>query len=131
MTYLIIANWDANFRPDRVNWKDTEGEAQALVDLLISKGDTDAFYIPTPSDDIRYVRVNPSNKSVTVDASEVSAKAFVALRRERNRLLHDTDWWASSDLVMSQAQKDYRIALRNLPATVIDPTNPVWPTPPE
>ena len=130
MTYLIIANWDASFRPDRVNWKDTEGEAQALVDLLISKGDTDAFYIPTPRDDIMHVRVNPSNKSVTVDASEASSKAFVALRRERDNLLHDTDWWASSDLSITEAQTTYRQALRDLPANTADAANPVWPVAP-
>ena len=85
MTYLIIANWDANFRPDRVNWKDTEGEAQSLVDLLISKGDTNAFYIPTPSDDIMHVRVNPGNKSITIDASEVANRAAGEVQRKRRQ----------------------------------------------
>jgi hypothetical protein len=33
----------------------------------------------------------------------------------RNDLLQETDWWASSDLTMTQAQIDYRQALRDLP----------------
>jgi hypothetical protein len=57
-------------------------------------------------------------------------RAFAALRRERNSLLHDTDWWASSDLSMSEDQTSYRQALRDLPATVADPANPTWPVAP-
>ena len=29
--------------------------------------------------------------------------------------LKETDWWAVKDLTMSQAKKDYRQALRDLP----------------
>ena len=38
------------------------------------------------------------------------------LRKQRNRLLAETDWWASSDLVMSDDRKAYRQALRDLPS---------------
>jgi hypothetical protein len=37
------------------------------------------------------------------------------LRRERNRELAATDWWALKDHTMSQEKKDYRVMLRNLP----------------
>ena len=57
-------------------------------------------------------------------------RAFVDLRERRNQLLHDTDWWASSDLTITQAQKDYRQALRDLPANTPDPTDITWPTQP-
>ena len=30
--------------------------------------------------------------------------------------LKDTDWWALKDLTMSQAKKDYRKFLRDMPA---------------
>lgn len=60
------------------------------------------------------------------------AKAFASIRRERNVLLANTDWWASSDLTMSDAQKKYRKDLRDLPSTISDPTKDVtWPTKPE
>ena len=36
-------------------------------------------------------------------------------RNRRNELLKSTDWWALKDLTMSQAKKDYRQALRDLP----------------
>lgn len=37
------------------------------------------------------------------------------VRQLRNQILRDTDWWAVKDLTMSQARKDYRIFLRDLP----------------
>ena len=35
-------------------------------------------------------------------------------RLERNKLLSETDWWASSDLTMTSAQTTYRQALRDI-----------------
>jgi hypothetical protein len=52
------------------------------------------------------------------------------LRKKRNRLLAETDWWASSDLNISDQQKSYRQALRDLPATSADIENPIWPEKP-
>jgi len=57
-------------------------------------------------------------------------RALAALRLQRNSLLHDTDWWASTDLSISEAQTTYRQALRDLPANTADPANPVWPVKP-
>jgi hypothetical protein len=37
------------------------------------------------------------------------------VRKMRNWHLKETDWWAVKDLTMSQAKKDYRQALRDLP----------------
>lgn len=39
------------------------------------------------------------------------------LRTKRNTLLSETDWWASSDLTMTDAQKKYRQDLRNITNT--------------
>jgi len=39
------------------------------------------------------------------------------LREQRDVLLSETDWWGASDREMTQEQKDYRQALRDLPAT--------------
>ena len=57
-------------------------------------------------------------------------RAWKHLREKRNRFLHESDWWASSDLTITQAQKDYRSALRDLPANTVDPANPTWPIKP-
>jgi len=66
-----------------------------------------------------------------------AAEPMRLLRIERNRLLQETDWWAGKDVTMSQARKDYRQALRDLPSTAspsLDDngqlTNVTWPTKP-
>ena len=61
------------------------------------------------------------------------ARDWLAIRNKRNSLLAETDWWASSDLTMSDAQKKYRTDLRDLPSTVSDPStweDITWPTKP-
>lgn len=61
------------------------------------------------------------NRSYTIyNGSEIidSGKSNVTwedVRKYRNQLLKDTDWWAMKDLTMSQAKKDYRKFLRDLP----------------
>ena len=59
------------------------------------------------------------------------------LRKQRNQLLAQSDWMALSDRTMTQAQIDYRQALRDLPANSepqLDEngnlTNVTWPTKP-
>lgn len=39
------------------------------------------------------------------------------VRNRRTKELERTDWWALKDLTMSQAKKDYRTFLRDLPQT--------------
>ena len=58
------------------------------------------------------------------------AKTFKTLRFERNRLLAETDFYANSDVTMSDEMKAYRKALRDLPANTADPTDITWPTKP-
>ena len=52
------------------------------------------------------------------------------LRKQRNSLLKETDWWAVADRTMTDAEKTYRQALRDLPANTADPKNPTYPTKP-
>ena len=53
-------------------------------------------------------------------------------RSEGDRLLFSTDWWGASDNTMTQAQKDYRQALRDITKHSnwpnLKPTD--WPTKP-
>ena len=52
------------------------------------------------------------------------------VREERNALLAETDWWAVSDRTMTQAETDYRQALRDVPQQEGFPTDITWPTKP-
>ena len=70
--------------------------------------------------------------------SKKSERAFLALRRDRDRFLAECDWTALSDSALSDADKkkwaDYRKLLRDLPGTLDDTSvleeNITWPTKP-
>jgi len=76
-----------------------------------------------------------NGNQVTLDESLVSAKQaeleaaipMKRLRAERNERLAKTDWWASSDLTMTQEQIDYRQALRDITETYTSLDDVVWP----
>ena len=51
-------------------------------------------------------------------------------RMVRNNLLAETDWWAVGDRTMTQAEIDYRQALRDVPQQAGFPENVTWPTKP-
>ena len=80
----------------------------------------------------------PSNSAITAEVTRLNnAEPMRLLRLERDEKLAETDWWAVSDLTMSNDRKTYRQALRDLPASA-DPkldsdnflTNLTWPTQP-
>ena len=59
---------------------------------------------------------------------------LTALRVERDGKLTESDWTQLSDAQLTDSKKaewvTYRQALRDLPATESDPSNPTWPTKP-
>lgn len=65
-----------------------------------------------------------------VYSAVANEEGFKSLRRKRDQLIADTDWWATSDRTMTAEQTAYRQALRDLPTNTSDPANPVWPTKP-
>ena len=83
--------------------------------------------------DINRCRNSLVNQGIT--SPSLNEIGFEFLREIRNAKLAQTDWMAVSDRIMTQAQIDYRQALRDLPATA-DPqldengqlTNVTWPT---
>ena len=66
-------------------------------------------------------------------ADAAPARALADLRSRRNRLLAETDYYALSDVTLSDAMTTYRQDLRDLPAgkdTVDKCNNATWPTKP-
>ena len=65
-----------------------------------------------------------------------AAEPMRLLRIERNKLLASTDWWVLPDRTATQAQLDYRQALRDITTQTpsLDEngnlTGITWPTPP-
>ena len=86
-------------------------------------------------------QTKPTETEVNSKISELNAaEPMRLLRIERNRRIALTDWRASSDLILSDAWKTYRQALRDLPETATPKLNPTsyeldltsvtWPTEP-
>tara|TARA_Y100001951_G_C11057193_1_gene138841 strand:- start:152 stop:439 length:288 start_codon:yes stop_codon:yes gene_type:complete len=66
-------------------------------------------------------------------ADAAPARALAELREKRNRFLAETDFYALSDVTMSEDMTTYRQDLRDLPSgltTVDDVNNVTWPTKP-
>jgi len=52
------------------------------------------------------------------------------LREKRDAKLAETDWWASSDLTITDAQKKYRQDLRDITKTATSLDDVTWPEKP-
>ena len=65
----------------------------------------------------------------------LAAQPLKELRQERNKRLTECDWVTlkaySTQKVVPKVWRDYMQALRDLPIETEDPSNPVWPTPPQ
>lgn len=80
--------------------------------------------------------LRPTREEVEAKLQElIDAQPLKELREERNKRLAECDWVAirafTTDTPVSEEWKTYMQALRDLPANTEDPTNPIWPVPPE
>ena len=93
----------------------------------------------------RYHNINGNRVQFTADeetardneetawANAAPARALATLRDRRNRLLAETDFYALSDVTLSDDMTTYRQALRDLPSgkdTVQKCEDATWPTKP-
>ena len=56
----------------------------------------------------------------------IAAEPMRLLREERNIKLAETDWWALSDLTMTDAQKKYRQDLRDITKSATSLDDVTW-----
>ena len=96
---------------------DRQGEDEYIPDR------PDVFYVPT------FIEAFTNEHGYTTPAHWgwlYSHQEYLKpIRRERNRLLHLTDW-----TVNQTAWEEYRQQLRDLPNSLAELGEPVWPTPP-
>jgi len=59
-----------------------------------------------------------------------SAQNLQLLREERDRRIAETDWWVLPDRTPTQAQLDYRQALRDITNTYTSLDDVIWPEKP-
>lgn len=88
------------------------------------------------SDDVAIESSDPADFGVTWSQVEtkkaelVLAKPLNEVRQVRDRLIAETDWWASSDLTMTAEQTAYRQALRDITDNCTSLDDVTWPTKP-
>ena len=128
----------------------TREEADArIVELHQISGYEDAFVVDNDATAVNgemcfqastHFPVNKVNKTVafnqTAKDATVLAAGMTALRNERESILVASDLdvlpdrWDAMDAATKTAWSIYRQALRDLPATTVDPANITWPTKP-
>ena len=99
---------------------------------------TSKFKIITGENDNGEAIISSNLSGLSVSWSDISTKMselqtaepMRLLREERNKLIAETDWWASSDLTMTAAQSAYRQALRDITNTYTSIDDVVWPVKP-
>ena len=133
-----------------MNWKNQE-EVSEYVELLNEKlglepftiymipksvqdggraGDITGNYEWSADDIVIPDGVNLPTVSDTEINTRITNKMWLRIRKKRDRKLLNSDVFALQDRVMTDEQKAYRKALRDLPATQSDPFNITWPTKP-
>jgi hypothetical protein len=116
----------------------TREEADAHI-LAHSAAYPDAFVHEDsdaePTVDVAAWRFDPVSKEVLDRIKRPKPELDMAqLRTKRNNKLTESDWTQYNDSQLSDEDKAswiiYRQNLRDLPADVVDPTNPSWPDAP-
>ena len=139
--YLTINKIDDQNRVIKYDTFENQAGTDARVDELKAQG-LDAFAVDASTlsenfaiGQIEHLTADIASKTVTWHqddfAAASEARAMSALRQERNRLLVETDWTQVADSQLADEKKtewrEYRQALRQLPATAEDVSNPTWP----
>jgi len=73
----------------------------------------------------------PSDEAISAKIEELTnGEPLRELRMVRNFKIAETDWWVLPDVTPSQAQLDYRQALRDITQTYTSLEDVVWPEKP-
>ena len=128
---LGIKDWVLNGDPT------TEAEFNKCFQKVTGSKDGVGIVSSNPSDfGVTWKQVSDKKKALQ------DAEPMRLLRVERDKLLAETDWWASSDLTITDAQKKYRQDLRDItktaspkiigdgPSTSLDMSSVTWPSKP-
>jgi len=104
----------------------TEAEFNAMFRKVIGKTSNDTAIESDKTSDFGVTWKQVSDKMKVLK----DAEPMRLLRLERDRLLAETDWWASSDLTITDAQKKYRQDLRDITKSATSLDDVTWPSKP-
>jgi len=104
----------------------TEAEFNAMFRKVIGKTSNDTAIESDKTSDFGVTWKQVSDKMKALK----DAEPMRLLRAERDRLLAECDWWASSDLTITTAQKKYRQDLRDITKSATSLDDVTWPSKP-
>lgn len=111
----------------------------AITNEIVNQEDFNNYYkeVAGVTEDGSAIFVeNPADFSVTWDQVNAKFQELLAaeplriLRKERDRLIAETDWWVVPDRTPTQEQLDYRQALRDITDSYSSLDDVVWPEKP-
>jgi len=121
LTELGIKEWVLRGEPT------TEDEFKSMFRKVTGADSNDSAIESSDPDDW-----GTTWSAVKAKADELkAAEPMKLLRAERDRRLAEVDWWASSDLTMSDKRKEYRQSLRDITEVATSLDHVTWPTKPE
>ncbi len=104
----------------------TEAEFNSMFRKVIGKTSNDTAIESDKTSDFGVTWKQVSDKMKALQ----DAEPMRLLRLERDRLLAECDWWASSDLTITTAQKKYRQDLRDITKSATSLDDVTWPSKP-
>jgi hypothetical protein len=119
-----------------VQWYGSSGEIEYVSNDVPNEAITS---LPSWAESIANERKSVIDAEIAAEVkAEADAKAYAestegksdAARGQRDLLLSEVDWSAGSDVVMSDAMKAYRQALRDIPQQAGFPDTIEWPVKP-
>lgn len=119
---------------------DTDGiivsklSSQEADDLIALDSSYSKIECPSDQETVKYIKVI-DGICIAETQADIDYELFVVLRKSRNEILASCDWTQANDSPLSASKRTewatYRQALRDLPSNTVDPSQPVWPTPPQ
>lgn len=123
VVYKKSNNKPFSFLNSSISAADLEAYKTSMPDFGVSSNSLDI----EASDPDSINKIVITNGAATIGELTRDNVDLRDLREIRDKKLAETDWWAVSDRTMSQAQLDYRQALRDITKSYSSLTDVVWP----
>lgn len=111
-----------------------DGAVEFLVEATVNGQAFDEIthtYVESKEDDINEacrVWLDSNTPTAFVEYQPDDEELALKVRKERDDLLAATDWWAVQDRTMTEAERQYRQALRDITTQQGFPHEVEWPT---
>jgi len=115
--------------------EDVDQRSAKLEHVVVPPPYDHRFVVPHRDANTGFITFTPDLVAYEAEQAARRDAQWTFLRRERDNKLKASDWIvAVPDAPFTDAQKtawiEYRQALRDIPSTLSDPENVVWPAPP-